>query len=322
MARANGINLAQVISVALFASVVGGAWDVWWHGFLGRESFWSPPHLLLYAGALVSIITSFYAWYIYKDRVWRRIALALLLVPLSAPFDELWHRTFGVEEVASVLVLWSPPHVLLILATMLSFAFILPVLKADEDVLKVRLFSSISIAGIAALLFVLITPLDPVGPWHVLGFWGAGFFAFVTILVLYFSRRWLGGVGAAITVAFPALTILAIGFIETTSDSTVPLSFPEHAHVPGWLIVLSVLVPAFLIDVLRRPSWYIAAIAGLISGGLWYGTATLFIENGFRYGMDEVWVVLLASLLGGLVAGFVIDGSLNNRVTSPDENNV
>jgi hypothetical protein len=37
----------------LFASLllmVGGVWDIAWHHTRGRDTFWSPPHLLLYGG--------------------------------------------------------------------------------------------------------------------------------------------------------------------------------------------------------------------------------------------------------------------------------
>ena len=98
-------KLVSLVTISLFIAVLAGAWDVWWHGFLGRESFFSPPHLLLYLSVIVAILSGLYGWYLYKDRAWKWLGLVLLLVPFSAPFDELWHRIFGVEETTSVLVL-------------------------------------------------------------------------------------------------------------------------------------------------------------------------------------------------------------------------
>src|SRR3972149_9824649 len=44
-------------------SLVGGTmvmvlsvyWDAWWHERVGRESFWIPPHLGIYAGLISSL---------------------------------------------------------------------------------------------------------------------------------------------------------------------------------------------------------------------------------------------------------------------------
>src|SRR4051812_48789169 len=34
----------------------GGVWDVSWHRTVGRDTFWSPPHLLLYAGVGLGLL--------------------------------------------------------------------------------------------------------------------------------------------------------------------------------------------------------------------------------------------------------------------------
>src|SRR5688500_19793850 len=48
---------AWIIPVVLAATtsiVIGGIWDVSWHMTIGRDSLWSPPHLLEQIGAAVS----------------------------------------------------------------------------------------------------------------------------------------------------------------------------------------------------------------------------------------------------------------------------
>src|SRR3989344_1568575 len=122
---------ARIIVGSLFAAVAAGTWDVWWHGALGRESFWSPPHLFLYAAVIVGIGTGWYAWHTLRERVWKRMALLLALIPLSAPLDEFWHRLFGVENIASVAIVWSPPHLLLIFGIIGSLIALLPILRQD-----------------------------------------------------------------------------------------------------------------------------------------------------------------------------------------------
>ena len=42
------------VVVASACIVVGLVWDISWHRTIGRDTFWSPPHLLSQAGAIIS----------------------------------------------------------------------------------------------------------------------------------------------------------------------------------------------------------------------------------------------------------------------------
>ena len=105
--KMSSIILARMVAAALFIVVLAGTWDAWWHGALGRESFWSPPHLLLYSSVIIAVALGLYGFHQFKEKRWRALALVLLLVPLSAPLDEVWHRIFGVEDLSSPLIIWS-----------------------------------------------------------------------------------------------------------------------------------------------------------------------------------------------------------------------
>ena len=51
--------------VAITSSSIGGAWDVSWHRSIGRDTFWTPAHMAIYAcGVLAGIICS---WLIVKS---------------------------------------------------------------------------------------------------------------------------------------------------------------------------------------------------------------------------------------------------------------
>ena len=39
-----------IITLASLLGVAGGTWDAAWHVTLLRETFWTPPHMLLYGG--------------------------------------------------------------------------------------------------------------------------------------------------------------------------------------------------------------------------------------------------------------------------------
>jgi len=295
---------ANFITTSLFVAVFAGAWDAWWHSFLGRESFWSPPHLLLYLSTIVTILTALYAWRKYKTKQWKWLGIVLLLVPLSAPFDELWHRAFGVEELSSVLILWSPPHIVLILSLLGAFVLLLPILKKNQDIVKQRFFGSLVLAGIFSLLSILVVPFAPINsPWNLIGFWGAGVMSFVVVLVLFFARYYLPSFGRTTLTAFVILVLVSIGFAEATSSGVTDVA--PHTHAPGWLIILSLLLPAVFLDIIKQPKKWSAAIAGFISGGVLYGFATFFFEPAFQYGLTETSIALSASFVGGLLAYFV-----------------
>ena len=43
--------------IAVTSSSIGGAWDVSWHRSIGRDTFWTPAHILIYAcGVLAGIV--------------------------------------------------------------------------------------------------------------------------------------------------------------------------------------------------------------------------------------------------------------------------
>jgi len=117
-----------VIAVLLAGAtlgMVGGTWDAAWHVTRQRETFWSPPHLLLYSATILGFLASTFAimvaWLLPADatfpgplirlRRWLPLgfvvtACGAFVVVGSAPLDEFWHRTFGRD-----VDVWSFPHV-------------------------------------------------------------------------------------------------------------------------------------------------------------------------------------------------------------------
>src|SRR3972149_292167 len=113
-----------LLGVALVVLLIlGSSWDGDWHGRVGRDDFFIPPHLMMYSSitlfGLVALgITVWTTLNEPKDgpgtlrafgvEAPRGVALRGLggLVALvAAPFDDLWHRSFGID-----VSVWSPPH--------------------------------------------------------------------------------------------------------------------------------------------------------------------------------------------------------------------
>jgi hypothetical protein len=114
----------KVIPTFIYASVfasfciaIGLQWDISWHMSVGRDGLFSPPHLAIYLGAVISGIfsgvkvlqTSFWGsleekqktirfWGIFHGSlgamfcIWGAFAMLT-----SAPFDDWWHNTYGLD---------------------------------------------------------------------------------------------------------------------------------------------------------------------------------------------------------------------------------
>lgn len=295
--------LSRIIAVALFTSVIAGSWDAWWHSALGRDTFWSPPHILLYLSIIVAVLTGMYGWHKTRERIWGKLAIILSLIPLSAPFDELWHRIFGKESLSSPLIVWSPPHLAIIAAIIVSFILLLPIIKREKDAVAKHVIGALAFAGILSLSFFLLGPIEPTGPWKLLGFWGAGVAALVFTGVLLSSRQWLPGVGGATLVVVFLIFLDAVGFSAKVAPDVI---VPPHDHAPNWLIVFSLLIPALFIDVTKRLPFIIrGGVAGLLMGGIVYAFSSMFFEPIFQYTVFDGAVAIFASLIGGILAGIV-----------------
>ncbi len=266
------VTIAKIVAVAIFVAVFAGSWDIWWHGAVGRDSFWIPPHLLLYASIVAAVLVVGLGWYLHPRSRWRAVAVALFLVPLAAPLDELWHRTFGREN------------------------------KDGSSVAR-RFFGAMVFASVLNLAFFLAEPIWPTGPWELLGFWGAGVIAAVLVLVFLSAHRWLPGVGDTTLTAIFAMLVAAVRFDEVSLSPTV---VPPHGHAPWWLVVLSIVVPAIFVDVSGHFSKYArAGLIGFLWAGILFGFSSYFFPPELQYGATQVLQALVSALVGGVVAGVV-----------------
>jgi hypothetical protein len=124
-----GIPLyVYVVALSSLLTVIGILWDISWHRSIGRDKFLSPPHILIYLGAIFAGLFSgiqviwnslhlttelkaslIKVWGVFYSSlgalfcIWGAIAMLT-----SAPFDDWWHSAYGLD----VRIL-SPPHTLL-----------------------------------------------------------------------------------------------------------------------------------------------------------------------------------------------------------------
>ena len=344
--------LTWLAALALLGAF-GNAWDLYWHIFIGRDTFWIPPHTMMYTcvalGGLTALATvllgtrrgasddatsiaGFHAplgFYV--------LGLGALQMVASAPFDDWWHRVYGID-----VTVWSPPH-------LLGFSGAVVMLSGTiiATVAELRRHPPASRAGhlasfwLLALLFALVVrwitflnstslelswSLDQardtiVGPWA--PWWGlwAGFAMAWTFVA---AAR----LGPALPLATLALTLLlrALEFVVSKLGFALVLPWGNQTfHEPfvmffdydmGLWIATGVLVlPALLTAALGRWGRGWGALRfGLAGGALWgLLLAAQFIllrppldlmPLGASQTAQVVLVTLGAALVGGLLGAW------------------
>jgi hypothetical protein len=130
LAEPRAVRLPWFLTAVLTGSttiLIGLIWDIVWHRTIGRDTFWSPPHIAIYMGGIVAGLSS--AWVIFRDTfagqgAAREQGVRVLgfTGPLgaffcswgagamltSAPFDDWWHNAYGLD-----VKIISPPHAVL-----------------------------------------------------------------------------------------------------------------------------------------------------------------------------------------------------------------
>ena len=109
-------------SFGILLVTVGGSWDITNHLLSKPESFFSPPHALMYSGvaiSLIGVVLSFIGWKNlkkFKDSYFLSLKIKLIGIGLltgAGPLDFIWHSYFGLDG------LLSPPHFTLIIGMFL-----------------------------------------------------------------------------------------------------------------------------------------------------------------------------------------------------------
>jgi len=151
-----------VLIVSLFGSVLeiwGGSWDITSHAIGAPESFFTPPHGVLYSGVGISLIAAIIALGIIgKDKEIRHESFALglkliiigsMIQIVAGPSDYLWHELFGTDG------LLSPTHLTLITGILIqSVGIIVGLVRLTPHNFKA--VKPALIVGFSALWFIVI----------------------------------------------------------------------------------------------------------------------------------------------------------------------
>jgi hypothetical protein len=280
------------IVLASSAAIVAGIlWDISWHKTIGRDTFWTAPHLLEQLGAIVAGVSC--GWLVLHttlagsaDERGRSVRFWGFRAPLgawltiwgtfvmitSAPFDDWWHNAYGLD-----VKIMSPPHMVLAVGMIaVVLGGMLMVLasqnRATEPAEVRRLAAAFAFAG--GLLLVMVATMiseyaSRANTMHQPLFYQVAGGSFPVLLV---------ALGRAGRLRYPATTSAAMymGVILVTmwvlqlfpgEARLAPIYTPVTHMVPPEFPLLLV-VPALAIDLLLRRAgrghdWWLALGLGI-----------------------------------------------------------
>jgi hypothetical protein len=291
-------------------AIVGTYWDDAWHTDRGRDSFFIAPHLTLYGGVLVAGAVAL-GW---AARRWaasgmrgvvtaRPLALALAGLAgtlVSAPVDDAWHRLFGRDA-----VLWSPPHLLGVFATLALVTGLLTGLLTGLGPDRGRGAAAVRTIGAALALAALLVPVmeyDSDVPQFA-PLWYLPLVGVAVVLAAPIARAALGGRWplARAALAYTVLRLLVVAALALLGRST--------------LIVPPVLVPALLVDIAAQREWtaWRRALAVTLAVHVAYLPWVWLVPHGTQVPLGEVPASLLVGVLAAWLAGLLATGRRPGR---------
>ncbi|OGE88976.1 MAG: hypothetical protein A3J07_04730 [Candidatus Doudnabacteria bacterium RIFCSPLOWO2_02_FULL_49_13] len=300
------LRLIKAMIVFVMLGIMAAGWDIWWHRAIGRDSFWILPHVFLYSSTILAILIGIHIWRHTREKIWKKIAFVLTLIPLSAPLDNFWHSIYGVEDLSRPVSLsWSPAHALLSLSALAALGLLFVELKKFHKDKDFNFYGHLCLGAIMGGIFFLILPFHPTEGWgQVWGFAGAGVIACWLVGYLLIAERAMKGHASAVWVTMMFLLLSLVSYGKETSLNIIMI---PHDRPPLWLFIFSFILPALLLDVTKGRFGYPAR--GFLAGTLWaallVGLSTQFFAPEFQYGLYEIVIALFAAALGGLLVGTI-----------------
>ncbi|HMP95026.1 MAG TPA: hypothetical protein PKD90_19255, partial [Phnomibacter sp.] len=290
--------------MASLLTVVGIIWDISWHTSIGRDGLLSPPHLLVYMGAILGglfsgvqvFINSFTqkgaphntlikVWGIFYASLGGMVCIwGALAMLTSAPFDDWWHNIYGLD-----VTILSPPHSLLALGMLfLQFGACISVSKylrhhTEAGGVPTRLHTRLRWLFIMAASSLLTMLLTLASEYLDTRNQRTGLFYAISIplCLLFFPAlaRALGTRWAATHIAFGYFFILAVCNWVLQIFPATPKLGPIYHHVTHFqplMFPVLLMMPALVWDVVHNKLSKPLAQAGF--GTLGFGLVLLVVQ--------------------------------------------
>lgn len=325
------LAMATVGAFASVAIIAAGAWDALYHGTYVVDTFWSPPHILIYVAMLSTLLVGIILAILIVVAARREsisVSEAFGAYPLvtfqlianvgflaSGPLDAAWHAAFGRDAFS----IYTVPHATLsIFLALISIASVGIAADAQNSGASPRLSRTVMAFALAGLVANLAGWIFEWGAGQsksalvIANDWLAGpvtallcTFAF-TFSSAFYQRRWTLLVVALLALAVSDLVAWSLAFAGMTMNYT-----------PAWILFPSAVAYAFTTDFGSKRQWPHWARWALFGGAIII-LIVLFQYLGLYPTMtlsDILWPLPLT--FGGAICGGYIGEWLSHRLGAP-----
>ncbi len=261
---------ASVIGVT--SAMIGVHWDISWHRSIGRDTFWTPPHVAIY---LCGVIAGIWSAYLILATTFGRLpavrassvrmwgfhgplgafvtAWGGIAMLVSAPFDDWWHNAYGLD-----VKILSPPHMVLaagILAIEIgALMLVLGYMNRSHGAERLRLSWLYLYLGSMIVVVSQILTMEHTShvQQHTAWFYISVAIAVPTSLIgvaIASDRRWSATIVASVYLLFTASLIWILPLFPA-EPKLGPVMNPVSQFIPPDFPLL-LIVPAIAVDLLR-----------------------------------------------------------------------
>ena len=316
---------AGFVLVGTGISLIGTSWDVQWHIDVGPDTFFTLPHLFIYAGSAIAGIASLVAVLAVTAAQRRgetpdpadggvpiRVFGGRFTAPLgylvtgvgAAMFllygliDLWWHTVYGFDAVLN-----SPPHVALFTTVSITMIGAVIIAAAARELRWGRIAMAISVPVLMTFFPITANAFEglplPFNPVVVATAW-------IIVLLLVVTRVAIDRPGAAALTAAVLLVMQGILWLFTpwaaeTYAGAVGLPLrdgvgDESPYIPAGIPLAGLLAAAVIELLIRRGPVIAAGIAGLLLG------VTFQLQQSWLHfaGPSTVGVLIATGIAGGL----------------------
>ena len=299
----------STVTLAATAIVIGLQWDISWHETIGRDTFWTLAHIVIYIGGIIGGLTggilvlraSFGGPSPLRDAsvkvwgfrgplgawvcVWGAVAMLT-----SAPFDDWWHNAYGLD-----VQIISPPHMVLAAGFFSTIFGAMFLLAACQNRTKSEVALNIMYAytgGVLILMLVILT-MEYMFPnkQHSQEFFNVSAIVFPFALTMIGKSSGLPWPATTASLIFTIHRLLIIWVLPLfPGEPQLAPIYREITHFvappfPPLLIVPSVAIDYILKKVNLKNDWLAAGLCGVFFAGIyflvhWPFAEFLLSENG------------------------------------------
>ena len=299
----------SAVTLAATAIVIGLQWDISWHETIGRDTFWTLAHIVIYIGGIIGGLTggilvlraSFGGPSPLRDAsvkvwgfrgplgawvcVWGAVAMLT-----SAPFDDWWHNAYGLD-----VQIISPPHMVLAAGFFSTIFGAMFLLAARQNRTKSEVALNIMYAytgGVLILMLVILT-MEYMFPnkQHSQEFFNVSAIVFPFALTMIGKSSGLPWPATTASLIFTIHRLLIIWVLPLfPGEPQLAPIYREITHFvappfPPLLIVPSVAIDYILKKADLKNDWLAAGLCGVFFAGIyflvhWPFAEFLLSENG------------------------------------------